>query len=95
VVTLEVGGWLPAELPRERPRARAARAGVRPERVRAWHDGRAITLPRWQRDALAPGATLRGPAVVVDDGATLWVAPGWRARLHASGALVLTPGRAR
>jgi N-methylhydantoinase A/oxoprolinase/acetone carboxylase beta subunit len=30
-----------------------------------------------------------GPAVVADDGATLWVAPGWRAHVHATGATVL------
>ena len=34
-------------------------------------------------------------AVVMEDGATLWVAAGWRARLHASGAIVLTPARTR
>jgi hypothetical protein len=29
----------------------------------------------------------------MEEGATLWIAPGWRARMHASGALVLTRGR--
>jgi N-methylhydantoinase A len=95
VVTLEVGGWLPAALPRERRPVREPRAGGRPERVPAFSAGRAVQVPLWRRAQLAPGATLRGPAVVVDDGATLWVAPGWRARLHASGAVVLTPGRTR
>jgi N-methylhydantoinase A/oxoprolinase/acetone carboxylase beta subunit len=55
--------------------------------------GRAVRVPLWRRAQLPPGSTLRGPAVVADDGATLWVAPGWRARLHVSGAVVLTPGR--
>ncbi len=94
VVTLEVGGWLPARLPHERrlPLVRR-RVAARPQRVRAWLAGRAAKLPLWQREQLVPRATLRGPAVVVDDGATLWIAPGWRARVHASGALVLSPGR--
>jgi len=43
-----------------------------------------------RREDLVPGAHVAGPAVVVDDGATLWVAPGWSARRHASGAIVLT-----
>jgi N-methylhydantoinase A len=92
VVTLEVGGWLPAALPRERRAARERGAGGRAERVAAFVAGRAVRVPLWRRAQLPPGATFRGPAVVVDDGATLWVAPGWRARLHASGAVVLTPG---
>ena len=96
VVTLEVGGWLPAVLPRERPDPRVrGRGSASPQRVRAWLAGRAVMLPLWRREPLAPAATLRGPAVVVDDGATLWIAPGWQARVHASGALVLSPGRRR
>jgi N-methylhydantoinase A len=93
VVTLEVGGWLPAALPRERPPARERGVGTHSERVPASLAGRAVRVPLWRRAQLPPGSTLRGPAVVADDGATLWVAPGWRARLHVSGAVVLTPGR--
>jgi hypothetical protein len=33
--------------------------------------------------------------VIADDGATLWVAPGWSARVHASGAMVLAKERER
>jgi len=89
VVTLEAGGWLAARPPRE---SRRSRRGVpaTAERVRVWNEGRAITAPALRRDALAPGQELRGPAVLTDDGATLWLAPGWRARAHASGAIVLT-----
>ena len=39
-----------------------------------------------------PASGLAGPAIVSDAGATLWVAPGWRARRHASGAVVVTRG---
>ena len=100
VVTLEVGGWLAERLPRERrggtraSHGSAARGGVRrAERVSVWHSGRRLGAPSLRRERLAIGATVRGPAVVMDDGATLWVAPGWSARVHATGALVLTRGR--
>jgi N-methylhydantoinase A len=90
IVTLEVGGWLDERLPRERARALAT-AG-KAERVPVWHQGARREAPAWRREQLATGRTLLGPAVVADDGATLWVAPGWTARVHASGALVLTRG---
>jgi N-methylhydantoinase A/oxoprolinase/acetone carboxylase beta subunit len=89
VVTLEAGGWLPVSLPRE-ARARRSVARAAPGRVRVWSEGRANDVPAWQRAALVTGQEVRGPAVLTDDGATLWVAPGWRARLHATGAVVLT-----
>ena len=91
VVTLEVSGALASELPRERA-PRAERAAVKPARVRVWHDGRAHTAITLTRDALRVGAACAGPAVITDDGATLWVAPGWLARRHASGAVVVMRG---
>ena len=45
--------------------------------------------------AIARDAIVRGPAVVADAGATLWVAPGWSARAHANGTVVLTRRGAR
>jgi N-methylhydantoinase A/oxoprolinase/acetone carboxylase beta subunit len=63
--------------------------------VIAWEAGRTVRAEFRERRELVPGATLRGPAVIVDDGATLWVAAGWRARSHDSGAVVLTPARLR
>jgi N-methylhydantoinase A len=96
VVSLEVGGWLPEPLPRERATRKPARAArtARPERTRAYADGRALDAALWQRAQLGPGARVLGPAVIVDDGATLWVAPHWQARVHGSGALLLTRGAA-
>jgi N-methylhydantoinase A/oxoprolinase/acetone carboxylase beta subunit len=62
------------------------------------------TNPRWRRatpafvkdgvghrarEALPPGATLRGPAVVGEATATTWVPRGWTARIAAEGDLVL------
>lgn len=42
-----------------------------------------------RRAGLATGAELVGPAVVLDDDATIWIDPGGRARMHESGTLVI------
>jgi N-methylhydantoinase A len=41
------------------------------------------------RRRLAPGAVTSGPALIVEDSATTFVAPGWRATVHDGGALLL------
>jgi N-methylhydantoinase A/oxoprolinase/acetone carboxylase beta subunit len=93
VVTLDVRGFLAASLPAGRPPARTATGTALAVRV---HDGgRERTAALWARSALAPGARVTGPAVVADDGATLWIAPGWRGRVHSTGALVLERGGRR
>ncbi len=92
VVTLEVGGAVAATLPRERALATVKRA---PKRITVSHGGKRIAAVAQERDALAVGKPLAGPAVITDDGASLWVAPGWRATRQRSGAVVLTPGGAR
>ena len=43
----------------------------------------------WDLDQLAPGAHVRGPAVLSGGDATALVEPGWGGLVHASGALVL------
>ena len=91
VVTLEAGGWLAEPLPRERAFSTHAKREKR--QVGAWHNGRAVLAEWTRRDALTSGARLHGPAIVADDGATLWVAPGWSARRHPSGAVVVTRER--
>jgi N-methylhydantoinase A/oxoprolinase/acetone carboxylase beta subunit len=101
VVTLEVRGSTPAEWHRlGRPSAglrRADAAGPGQARVRA--AGRWVVAPVWPRHALpGPAAGRRvvaGPAIIADEGATLWVAPGWVGRVHPNGTLMLTRGRAR
>lgn len=45
------------------------------------------------RASLAPGATLAGPAVVEQLDTTTLVPPGWRARLHEGGSLLVEAGR--
>ena len=59
-----------------------ARAGV-------WFSGEERETPVYRREALAAGAVLDGPAVVLESTATTVVEPGWRASLAASGDLVL------
>jgi N-methylhydantoinase A/oxoprolinase/acetone carboxylase beta subunit len=58
-------------------------------------NGRWLEALVWPRAALTRTAIVRGPAVLTDAGATLWVAPGWSVRVHASGTLVLTRRGAR
>jgi N-methylhydantoinase A len=87
VVTLEVGGWLDEPLPRERAPKRAA-VEAPGRAIEVWSNGRRVRARLHRREDLT--ARIHGPAVVVDDGATLWVAPGWSAHRHDSGAVVLT-----
>jgi N-methylhydantoinase A/oxoprolinase/acetone carboxylase beta subunit len=44
---------------------------------------------RW-RDGLAVGTVLAGPAVIEEREATTYIAPGERAAVHDSGALLVT-----
>jgi len=55
--------------------------------------GRAARAGWYRREALAPGALLRGPAVVAEYSATTVVPPGWTARVDAWDCLVLEAGR--
>ena len=97
VVTLEARGATPdawglvARLRAGAVRVAAERAG----RVRVRANGRWLEARVWPRAALARAAIVRGPAVVADAGATLWVARGWSARVHASGTVVLARRGAR
>lgn len=100
VVTLEVRGAAPdawqavaTAMSRERVSHPAGGGGGRPARTRVRHGGRWLSAAVWERAALPAPFARRGPAIVLEDGATLWIAPGWGVRLHASGTLVLERGR--
>ncbi len=70
------------------PRATAPPARLGKRRVwcaDGWHDA-----PVYERGALLAGATVRGPALIVEAHATTVVEPGWRATVHANGTLLLT-----
>jgi N-methylhydantoinase A len=90
IVTVEVRGALPGE---RLPRAGRVRREGRAERVLAWSEGRRVRTMNVPAASLAPGDRVRGPAIVSESGATLWVAPDWSGRVHASGAIVLERGR--
>ncbi len=74
-----------AETREDPPDHAAPAAGER----RAFFAGRWQTVPVHHGPELEPGARLAGPALVLDDHATLVVGVGWSARVAASGALVL------
>jgi 5-oxoprolinase (ATP-hydrolysing) len=69
--------------------ARAQAGAATSTQVDAWVDRRRCSIPLFTRGALAPGKALAGPALVAEDGATSYIAPGWSATLAADGNLVL------
>ncbi len=46
-------------------------------------------VPVWHRSSLVCEQEIDGPALIVDPVATTWLHPGWQAKLHASGSLLL------
>jgi N-methylhydantoinase A len=88
VVTLDVRGACPAaDAPGRNDAVR--RAGPL-RRTEVFDAGRSVPARVRGRAELGTGATLAGPAVVLDEGATLWIPDGWRGRVHRTGAVVLT-----
>jgi 5-oxoprolinase (ATP-hydrolysing) len=51
--------------------------------------GRDHVVPVHRREALAEGARIAGPALVIDAVATTAIEPGWAARVDAEGCLIL------
>jgi N-methylhydantoinase A len=58
------------------------------ERRAVWFQGKRHDCPVWDRERLPGQASLDGPAIVEEFGATLIVPPGWRGHLDAPGNLV-------
>jgi len=52
-----------------------------------WFGGVARDCPVWERERLATGAALRGPAIVEEFGATMVILPGWAGVVDAQGNL--------
>jgi 5-oxoprolinase (ATP-hydrolysing) len=73
---------LPSEAPAPAPRPVAVR---RMHVANAWRD-----VPVYERAALAPGAALAGPALIVEANATTVLGEQWRAAVDGAGCLVLT-----
>ena len=83
-VRLQLRGPLPALPPAEA----AAGEEAEPE-ARVGVHGIASPVPLFRRDSLLPGRHVTGPALVVDEATTVWVAPGWEAEA-AGGELRLS-----
>ncbi|MDH3228976.1 MAG: hydantoinase B/oxoprolinase family protein [Alphaproteobacteria bacterium] len=58
--------------------------------VRAYMAGEERETPVFDRDALARGQTVDGPAIIRESTSTTIVEPGWQAEMRAGGDLVLT-----
>ena len=74
------------------PRRRRRRAPARPrrQRVRDTATGEVADWAVHDRAALAPGAAVRGPAIIAEDETSTLVGPGWtRARSTRDGYLEL------
>ena len=59
------------------------------ERRRVYFDGRAVSTPLYERSGLRAGRSYRGPAIVVEYGATTVVPPGFRFRVDGSGSVII------
>jgi N-methylhydantoinase A len=74
----------------ERPGERAATLeAALLERRPVWFAGAARDCPVWERERLPEGATLAGPAIVEEFGATTVMPPGWRGVVDVHGYLRL------
>ena len=77
----------------------AAAGAASPTSVDAWLDGCWQRVPLHPRAAIRRDTILTGPALIAEDGATSFIAPGWSGSLAEDGNLVLrqdaAAGRAR
>ncbi len=94
VVTLEVRGSLPARsLPAVGLPVRSTTTRV--PRVSAIDRGRPVRASVHERERLGRGFRVRGSALVLERGATLWIPSGWSAHMHRGGTLVVERGAFR
>ena len=68
---------------------RGSRASERASRQARAGYGAAHQTPVYARDALAPGVTIDGPAIISEAVATTIIEPGWRATMTERGDLVI------
>ncbi len=79
-----------SEPPREPARNAGNRSPAEPAAIRqTFADGGWRATPLYRRTELMPGQSVPGPALVVEDTATVWVAGGWTAGADESGRLLL------
>ncbi|MFP1681677.1 hydantoinase/oxoprolinase family protein [Alloalcanivorax sp. C16-1] len=89
---------LPVRRVNVRVRCQAAARAPAPARLAggagapAWHARIAelsAPIPVYAREDLAPDQTLDGPALIFEAVGTVYLAPGWRARVHSLGHLLM------
>ncbi len=87
LVNLRVVARRPAPAPHFRSQVPGVRApvGRRPVTVR----GERVTADVWPGDELATGVAIDGPAILAGADATALLEPGWRGRVHATGAVLV------
>ena len=78
-----------SEAPDERMAAPAAGPAAPLATVRMTTGGQAHDTPVFERERLAGGARIPGPAIIAERNATTVVEPGWEARLMEAGGLLL------
>jgi 5-oxoprolinase (ATP-hydrolysing) len=59
------------------------------DRTRAWFNGDWREVPVWERDELAPGTRIAGPALIRDRHSSLVVESDWEGRVASDGTLAL------
>ncbi len=73
-------------------RGEVATVPATPARTQLVRDSVTAEVSEWgihDRAALAPGATLRGPAIIAEDETSTLVGPGWSASINALGYIEL------
>ena len=71
------------------PRTTTANCAPAPRREAASTHAISAT-PVFDRSALSAGFSAEGPALIIEQGATTYVAPEWRARMNQHGDIILT-----
>jgi N-methylhydantoinase A len=71
---------------------RASAAPARSQAVRDTTTGAVADWAIYDRSALAPGAALKGPAIIAEDETSTLVGPGWRAEIDGFGYIRLSQG---
>jgi len=84
-----VASSFPRATPSEAPPPAASAPPPRAVR-RGWVKGGWRDLPSYDREALAPGAGIAGPALIFERHSATLVETGWRARVGPRGHLVLS-----
>ena len=60
-----------------------------------WFGGRRVPTRIFRRDRLGAGSEISGPAIIVEDNATLVIEPDWRGRVNGHGHIILSRHTAR